>query len=137
PIPVQERTAAVRTFFVVDRRIVVDEAGEKARCLARTLNAPPADAPDVIRAVAERLRAFGGGKALHVSILRGGMYRDTSWAESPTQPTICLSTVDQVGSRLLFRGYGVSPYQRAVHAGLVSNDALILVDEAHLSRPFL
>ncbi|MEO2090026.1 MAG: type I-U CRISPR-associated helicase/endonuclease Cas3, partial [Gemmataceae bacterium] len=129
--------AGLRTFFVVDRRIVVDEAGEKARRLARILNAPPADAPDVIRAVSKRLRAFGGEKALHVSVLRGGMYRDGSWAEAPNQPTICLSTVDQVGSRLLFRGYGVSPYQRAVHAGLVGNDALILVDEAHLSRPFV
>jgi CRISPR-associated endonuclease/helicase Cas3 len=137
PRPVLERSAAVRTFFVVDRRIVVDEAGEKARKLARLLNAPPADAAGVVKAVAERLRAFGGAKALHVSVLRGGMYRDGSWAESPTQPTICLSTVDQVGSRLLFRGYGVSPYQRAVHAGLIGNDTLILVDEAHLSRPFV
>ena len=160
-----ERTAALRTFFVVDRRIVVDEAGEKASRIAKVLNAAD-DRPDavhrlqkvirelrrlgldtddplapaevnVVRVVAARLRAFGGGKALHVSVLRGGMYRDGSWAESPTQPTICLSTVDQVGSRLLFRGYGVSPYQRAVHAGLVGNDTLLLVDEAHLSRPFI
>jgi CRISPR-associated endonuclease/helicase Cas3 len=165
PIPVCERTAGLRTFFVVDRRIVVDEAGEKAKKLANVLNtaddrpdavsrlqasirelrrlAPDAEGPltpsevATIQAVSKRLRAFGGDKALHVSVLRGGMYRDGSWAETPNQPTICLSTVDQVGSRLLFRGYGVSPYQRAVHAGLVGNDALILVDEAHLSRPFI
>lgn len=164
-VSVHERKAALRTFFVVDRRIVVDEAADKARKLARLLNVAD-DKPDaptrlqviareqrrvepkqpdpltpndiaLLQAVAARLRQFGGEKALHVSVLRGGMYRDGSWAESPTQPTICLSTVDQVGSRLLFRGYGVSPYQRAVHAGLVGNDALILVDEAHLSRPFL
>ena len=133
---VHDRTAAIRTFFVVDRRIVVDEAADKARRLAEILNADKIDEP-VVKEVADRLRKYGGTKALHVSVLRGGMYRDGSWAESPTQPTICLSTVDQVGSRLLFRGYGVSPYQRAVHAGLVGNDALILVDEAHLSRPFL
>lgn len=133
---VHARTAAIRTFFVVDRRIVVDEAADKARKLAKELNAAEVANP-VVREVAKRLKSFGGGKALHVSVLRGGMYRDGSWAESPTQPTICLSTVDQVGSRLLFRGYGVSPYQRAVHAGLVGNDSLILVDEAHLSRPFL
>jgi CRISPR-associated endonuclease/helicase Cas3 len=135
--PVHDRMAAVRTFFVVDRRIVVDEAGQKARKLAKLLNDPPADVAAIVNAVAQRLESFGGEKALHVSVLRGGMYRDGSWAESPTQPTICLSTVDQVGSRLLFRGYGVGPNQRAVHAGLVGNDALILVDEAHLSRPFI
>lgn len=165
PRPLRERCAAVRTFFVVDRRIVVDEAGEKARARADPLNAAgetpegkrrvqavvrelrglrpeepdplTAEQLSVVTEVAARLRAFGGGKALHVSVLRGGMYRDGSWAEAPNQPTVCLSTVDQVGSRLLFRGYGVGPHQRAVHAGLVGNDALIVVDEAHLSRPFL
>ncbi len=142
---VHERTAAARIFFVVDRRIVVDEAAEKARNLAKQLNAGQLVDP-VVREVAERLKEFSRKKpvkgpdtrkALHVSVLRGGMYRDGSWAASPTQPTICVSTVDQVGSRLLFRGYGVSPYQRAVHAGLLGNDSLILVDEAHLSRPFI
>jgi CRISPR-associated endonuclease/helicase Cas3 len=134
---VHKRTAAIRTFFVVDRRIVVDEAADKAHKLADKLNAKRFS-DSVVKEVADRLKSFTGGpKALHVSVLRGGMYRDGSWAESPTQPTICLSTVDQVGSRLLFRGYGVSPYQQALHAGLVGNDALILVDEAHLSRPFV
>lgn len=138
PRPVGKRAAALRTFFVVDRRIVVDEAATKARKLAKLLNEADAKDKSIVGEVARRLRLFSGGeKALHVAVLRGGMYRDGSWAESPTQPTICLSTVDQVGSRLLFRGYGVSPNLRAVHAGLVGNDALILVDEAHLSRPFV
>jgi CRISPR-associated endonuclease/helicase Cas3 len=137
PKPVCERRAALRTFFVVDRRIVVDEAGEKARKLARLLHDPPAQARPELHDVAVRLRAFGGGRPLHIAVLRGGMYRDESWAESPHQPTICLSTVDQVGSRLLFRGYGVSRKQSAVHAGLAGNDSLVIVDEAHLSRPFL
>ncbi|HXG10880.1 MAG TPA: type I-U CRISPR-associated helicase/endonuclease Cas3 [Gemmataceae bacterium] len=134
--PIAERRAAMRTFFVVDRRIIVDEAGEHAKQIAHSLNNLSADADPVVQTVADRLRRFGGDKALHVSVLRGGMYRDGSWAQAPNQPTICLSTVDQVGSRLLFRGYGVSEYQRAVHAGLVGNDSLIIVDEAHLWRPF-
>jgi CRISPR-associated endonuclease/helicase Cas3 len=137
PKAVCERKAALRTFFIVDRRIVVDEAAEKARRLARLLHDPPASTGPEVREVASRLRAFGAGMPLHVAVLRGGMYRDESWAEAPHQPTICLSTVDQVGSRLLFRGYGVSKKQFAVHAGLAGNDSLIIVDEAHLSRPFL
>ncbi len=131
----EQRTAPLRIFFVVDRRIVVDGAYRHARHLAEQLrtatSGPLADAKRLFQS------HFEVDEPLHVSLMRGGMYRDNGWTASPVQPTICVSTVDQVGSRLLFRGYGVSPSMRPVHAGLVANDSLLLIDEAHLSEPFL
>lgn len=135
PAAQQLLTAPRRIFFVVDRRIIVDEALRRAQHLAAAL----ADARDgILRAVADRLRALAGGPLpLAVQSLRGGQLRSDDWAASPIQPTVIASTVDQVGSRLLFRGYGVSSRMWPVHAGLVGNDALILLDEAHCAQPML
>ena len=123
---------------MVDRRIVVDEAEEHAKKLGNKLiEALDKSESGIVRDVADRLREFGGPLPLQVAVLRGGMYRDSTWADMPNQPLVCLSTVDQVGSRLLFRGYQVSEGQSPVHAGLVANDSLLILDEAHLSTPFV
>ena len=135
--PHSQRTIGRRVFFVVNRRVIVDEAHGRARKIARKLR--DAQPGSVLHAVAGALRDLSGdpeAPPLDVAILRGGIYRDNRWARSITQPTIITSTIDQVGSRLLFRGYGVSDAARPLHAALVAHDSLILLDEAHISQPF-
>lgn len=128
------RRAPVRTAFVVDRRLIVDDAYNRARRLAAALLGP--NGP-VTTQVAQRLQTLSGdGPPLIVRELRGGLPREADWARTPAQPTVLCSTVDQVGSRLLFRGYGVSDSMKPVHAGLLGADCLILLDEAHLAEPF-
>ncbi|MEA2069410.1 MAG: type I-U CRISPR-associated helicase/endonuclease Cas3, partial [Verrucomicrobiota bacterium] len=129
------RTAPLRILHVVDRRLIVDDSYRRAQKIADKLAAP--DHP-VLHHVAEALRGLAGEneKPVNVVQLRGGMPKEPDWARTPCQPTIVSSTVDQVGSRLLFRGYGVSDRMKPVHAGLVGSDALFLLDEAHLSEPF-
>jgi CRISPR-associated endonuclease/helicase Cas3 len=145
--PQVERTAPLRVFFVVDRRIVVDEVTDHAIRLAQRLRRAlrTEDDEPVVREVAARLAHFGGemrknvsdDAPLHVATLRGGLYRDDMWTRTPNVPTVCVSTVDQVGSRLLFRGYNMLKEQWPIHAGLVGSDALLIIDEAHLSSPFV
>lgn len=129
------RRAAMRIVYVVDRRLVVDQAAERATAIARALE-QATDGP--LAAAGRALRSLAGdGPPLAVVRLRGGLPLEPDWVRTPHQPTVVLSTVDQAGSRLLFRGYGISPRMWPVHAGLLGTDALWLLDEAHLSRPFV
>lgn len=133
--PVWERTAPRRIWFVVDRRIVVDEAFERTQKIVIRL-AEAKSGP--LKIIADRLRQVSGTeRPLAVARLRGGVLRDDGWARLPSQPAVITSTVDQLGSRLLFRGYGRSALTAPIFAGLAAHDSLILLDEAHLSRPFL
>ena len=86
-------TAPRRVFFTVDRRVIVDEAHERARCLAKKLN----EADDgILKTVADNLRRIAHGATtgfeedypLAVHALRGGMYRSEAWARDPLQPTV-------------------------------------------------
>ena len=135
------RKAALRIAFVVDRRLVVDDAFGRAEKIADKLRqalCADVEGHEVVREVACRLRRLAGDGAppLLARRLRGGAPLEHDWARTPTQPTILCSTVDQIGSRLLFRGYGVSDRMKPVHAGLLGTNSLILLDEAHLSEPF-
>lgn len=133
--PPAERWCARRIAMVVDRRVVVDQAAERGRAILRKLMETN---DDVVGAVAAALRGLVGDEEepLAVYTLRGGIAMDDGWARTPHQPLIIASTVDQLGSRLLIQGYGVSRSMRPVHAGLLANDTLVLLDEVHLSQPF-
>lgn len=128
-------TAPRRIFLVVDRRVIVDEAFERARHLVEILRSA---SQGLLKDVADRLRSLSGGDdPLACYQLRGGIYRSDAWARSPVQPAIIASTVDQFGSRLLFRGYGRSAKAWPIQAALAGNDSLVLLDEAHCAQPFL
>lgn len=127
-----------RIYFVVDRRLVVDEAAQRARLLADALSqALERGDSGILGLVARTLMTFGGYLPLEVAVMRGGIYFERQWVRYPNQPAVCLTTVDQIGSRLLFRGYGVSKGQRPIQAALAANDALYIIDEAHLSTAFV
>ena len=139
--PAGQRLGRRRCFFVVDRRIVVDEAAVHAQLIQQRLNeAEQGRSGGVLGAVAAGLRAYApdaAGPLLPVTTMRGGTAWADAWLDRPDRSGIVLGTVDQVGSRLLFRGYGVSDRRRPIDAALVGTDALLLVDEAHLSEALL
>ena len=130
----QPRRQARRIFFVIDRRIVVDEAYSRAKRIAARL----AEAKDGLLAqVADRLRALAGPDEvpLATAILRGGIYRDDRWSRSPSQPTVVVGTVDQVvafvpaaqaeAALQVLRAYPVSA--TAVRIGTVTESPAALV----------
>ncbi|MDA8020490.1 MAG: type I-U CRISPR-associated helicase/endonuclease Cas3 [Thermoanaerobaculia bacterium] len=106
-----ERGEARRIVWVVDRRLVVDD----------------------VFAHAEKVAASYSVRAVR---WRGGITLDEQWLLEPHERALIVSTVDQVGSRILFRGYGVGWKNRAIHAGLLTHDTVVVLDEVHLSRHF-
>lgn len=125
-----------RVFLVVDRRLIVDQAHQHAARIQQALAG--AAHGTVCHAVAARLAAQGDdGPVLDVTRMRGGVNWSWLWLERPDRHAIVTGTVDQIGSRLLFRGYGVGEQLRPIDAALAGTDSLIIVDEAHLSDPFL
>lgn len=115
-----------RLIYVVDRRVVVDQATAVADRLRDWVSTRPA--------IQEGLAL--DGRQLPVSTLRGKHVDNREWLEDPSTPAILVGTVDMIGSRLLFEGYRASRKIRPYMAGLLGHDSLFVLDEAHLVPPF-
>ena len=120
-----------RLVYVVDRRAIVDQTRDRILAWVRGLASEPA--------LAERIEALAAfpptevGGPIPVGVLRGGTADSGEWRMDPARPSVIVGTVDMIGSRLLFSGYGDGRSRRAMHAGLLGRDATVVLDESHLS----
>lgn len=123
-----------RLIYVVNRRTVVDQATREAEQLREALATKPG-----LRAVADALRDLGtrtSDAPLAISTLRGQFADNAEWRNDPARPSVVVGTVDMIGSRLLFAGYGCGFKSKPLHAGFLGQDALLVHDEAHLEPAF-
>ncbi|MEI9937271.1 MAG: type I-U CRISPR-associated helicase/endonuclease Cas3 [Pseudomonadota bacterium] len=132
------RVVPRRLAYIVDRRVVVDQASEFAEQVRERLEEAAQNEKHALHGIATTLKNAGcTSSVIEVSTLRGQRALDTRWRDDPTRPAIIVGTVDMIGSRLLFSAYGrVGPWGRALEAGLVGQDCLLVLDEAHLCSPF-
>ena len=117
-----------RVVHIVDRRALVDQAAETVQGWIERIGALPE-----LACAFERLAAFPGQRPVGLGVLRGGLADDGEWRVDPARPAVIVGTVDMVGSRLMFRGYGSGRSRRAMDAGLLGHDTLLVLDEAHLA----
>ncbi|MGE3854227.1 MAG: type I-U CRISPR-associated helicase/endonuclease Cas3 [Planctomycetota bacterium] len=106
-----------RLVYVVNRRTVVDQTTNEA---------------EKLRSNAARI----GIDNLAISTLRGQFADNREWSADPSRPAIICGTVDMIGSRLLFSGYGVGFKGKPLQAGFLGQDVLLVHDEAHLEPAF-
>ncbi len=105
-----------RLVYVVNRRTVVDQTTDEVEKYKRN--------------------AVAGIPDFAVSTLRGQFADNREWSADPSRPAVICGTVDMIGSRLLFNGYGVGMKDKPLHAGFLGQDSLLVHDEAHLEPAF-
>jgi CRISPR-associated endonuclease/helicase Cas3 len=125
-----------RLVYVVNRRTVVDQSTTIAEEVANRLQqAEASHLRDALRALAA-IPIPAAESPLAISTLRGQHADNADWRRDPARPSVIVGTVDMIGSRLLFSGYGLGFKSRPLHAGFLGQDALVVHDEAHLEPAF-
>ena len=126
-----------RLVYIINRRTVVDQATEVVeQILGRQDMLIGGDqVVDQATEVVEQIQKKWTDPPA-VSTLRGELADNGEWRKDPSRPAIIVGTIDMVGSKLLFNGYGDGPYWRVHHAGLVGQDTLWVHDEAHITPAF-
>jgi CRISPR-associated helicase Cas3, subtype Dpsyc/CRISPR-associated helicase Cas3, subtype Dpsyc len=137
----KDRKIPLRLVYVVDRRVIVDQATDEAERLLDKLMQALSDKSNPLHFLAQTFREAsmkGNESLIALSTLRGQKADNREWCLDPSRPAIIIGTVDMIGSRLLFSGYGkVGINHRSLQAGLLGQDTLVVIDEAHLSPVFV
>ena len=138
-----------RLCLTVNRRALVDSQYLHAKEISAQLHeilSPDAKNAPILYEVAKGLLSRQGAPSDHdtedalplrVDSMHGGTETfglNREWRSHPEAPMVICSTPDMFGSRLLFRGYGLSHGARPIEAGLLAYDTVLVVDEAHLNR---
>lgn len=122
-----------RLVYVVNRRTVVDQSTAEVERLCKQLVTSAAKS---LRDALDAMAATTGEQPLAISTLRGEFADSGEWRRDPSRAAVIVGTVDMIGSRLLFSGYGCGFRSRPLHAGFLAQDALLVHDEAHLEPAF-
>jgi len=132
-----------RLIYIVNRRTVVDQTTDVVKKIRARLLDPSnqdwaAHSQVLVRLVGGLRKLSSGFDDLPIAIstLRGELADNDEWKIDPARPAIIVGTIDMIGSKLLFSGYGDGRYYRPHNAGLIGQDSLIVHDEAHLTPAF-
>jgi CRISPR-associated endonuclease/helicase Cas3 len=131
-----------RLAYIVNRRTVVDQATTIVERIRDRLQNPDHagwnEHANTLRLLVEGLQRLTATERepLAISTLRGELADNEKWKVDPARPAIIVGTIDMIGSKLLFSGYGDGAYHRTHHTGLIGQDTLIVHDEAHLTPAF-
>jgi CRISPR-associated endonuclease/helicase Cas3 len=135
PGPSTARTpGARRILLVTDLPLAVDAAWEHARRLGRRLELARRDgtagvAAQVVNGLLPAVPERTFGRPLTVTRMHAGPTHGGSWLDRPDRVCLVFATLDQVGSRLLFRGYGIGDERRPIEAAGVGTDSLWLLED--------
>jgi len=122
-----------RLAYIVDRRVVVDQATDEVEQLRERLgrcqrNESLTDLRPIVAALM-RAATSPDDCGVTISTLRGKFADNHAWHLDPSRPAIIVGTVDMIGSRMLFSGYGgIGRNWRALQAGLLLCDTWVVLD---------
>lgn len=110
--PNTRRDTPRRLVYCLPTRVLVSQTVERIRAILANLNV----------------------SAIQCAVLMGGNI-DHDWDESPELDTILVGTQDQLISRALNRGYGMSRYRWPIDFAWLNADVLWIFDEVQLMGP--
>lgn len=119
-----------RIVFVTDRQLSANVIQDHVSHLQQKI--ANANTP-ILQRVRNLIKNTNG------DVILGGIASGGEYPRRPDLPWIEALTIEQFGSRLLFRGYGAPKTMRPVLAGLAGVSSLVVLDqlEEHTLRPFL